>query len=460
LKTFSNWNHEIRFAVPDENFKEPKDIAEVQAIVTAAFERSERVTVVGALHSTTECMVGIGVIVSMTNMAKVLRVDPDNLLVTVQAGVSLHQLCGVLKEHGLQPGVILEFGNFQIGALSGTLANDTSITRAGQFSSFVYGVKLVTPTGEIREISEAQDPDLLPFVRSHFGLFGVVCEITLHVFKTKPLRITTKKVEVESFLDSFQDNLRDLKATQDQVFGMLFPHTRKLLWQCRKYVEPEAMGVVDGVVNLVRSKGINLYKDVLLPVVKAGSSLSSSALAELLGRAVVEVPLGVFSHDSYVIDPCDRGIIYNPDDPHFDFYDWVFPEDRWADMVRAFLQLADRFRQERNFVLALPTLIYFIKRDQASLLSRSRRFDMMAVDPTYPDPEDSHWKEFRLAFNEIAMSHGGIPHINKTRDGAIGHFARSHDPDALEAYLGKRKEFDPKDLFLNDFFKTLFGEYL
>jgi hypothetical protein len=32
-------------------------------------------------------------------------------------------------------------------------------------------------------------------------------------------------------------------------------------------------------------------------------------------------------------------------------------------------------------------------------------------------------------------------------------------PAALRAYLRKRKEFDRKDLFLKDFFKTLFGEY-
>jgi hypothetical protein len=60
----------------------------------------------------------------------------------------------------------------------------------------------------------------------------------------------------------------------------------------------------------VQSKGINIFKDVLLPLVKAGSHLGSPALAELLSRMVIELPLGVFSHDPYVIDPCDRGIMY------------------------------------------------------------------------------------------------------------------------------------------------------
>ena len=82
----------------------------------------------------------------------------------------------------------------------------------------------------------------------------------------------------------------------------------------------------------------------------------------------------------------------------------------------------------------------------------------MAVDPTYPDPKDENWKVFRLAFNDIALRHGGIPHINKTRDGAISHFAKACDTDILKVYLQKRQEFDPKDLFVNDFFKTLFAQ--
>ncbi|KAK9326833.1 hypothetical protein V1520DRAFT_365936 [Lipomyces starkeyi] len=84
----------------------------------------------------------------------------------------------------------------------------------------------------------------------------------------------------------------------------------------------------------------------------------------------------------------------------------------------------------------------------------------MAIDPTYPDPKDGRWKAFRLAFNKIAVLHGDIPHINKTRNGAISYFAKAHDPDIIRLYLQKRKQLDPKDLFINIFFRTMFAEYL
>jgi FAD/FMN-containing dehydrogenase len=463
MPTLNNWNHEIRFDVADDQLKTPTQVSEVQDIVKEASSRNQRVTVIGAMHSTTECIVGSGIVISMKHMARILAIDQQQMTVTVQAGATLHEVCSHLKELGLQLPVILEFGNFQIGAISGTHANDTSMTHSAQFSSHVAGIKLVTPAGDIMEISETQNAEYLPAVRSHFGMLGVVCEVTVRLFKTQPLHVGFQIVKVDSLLDGFTMELEALKGANDQVFGMLFPASGKLLWQCRKFVEPVKPNPHSLATWLdpVESKGINLFGDLFLPLVKAITAAHpSAAVAGLVNTALVDLPLKIIQHSSYTIDPCDRGILYSKDDPGFDFYDWMFPEGNWVAMVRALLELSERFRQEREFILPLPVLIYFLKQDQASLLSRSRSGNMIAVDPAYPDPSDPTWKAFRLAFNEIAMKHGGIPHINKTRDGAIGYFAKAHDQESLKHYLEIRKKFDPKNLFLNDFFKTMFAEYL
>ncbi|CAG5166723.1 uncharacterized protein ALTATR162_LOCUS6968 [Alternaria atra] len=460
MPTLTNWNDEIQFVVPDDQFKTPKQISDVQVIVKNAFQHDQQVTVIGAMHSTTACMVGTGIIISMKNMARILSIDKKGLTATVEGGVSLRQLCSHLKELGLQPPVVLEWGNFYIGAMSGTHANDTSMKHAAQFSSYVVGVKLVTPTGDVMEISEAKNSEYLPAIRSHFGLFGVICEVTVRIFETRPLQVNFQVTKVDPFLDGFAEELKALKAGYDQVFGMLFPVTGELLWQCRKFVEPGAP-IPHSWLDPIESRGISLFGDLFLPLVKVLTALRPSAsVAQLLNAALIDLPLKIIRHSSYIVDPCDRGIIYNEDDPNFEFYDWVFPEEKWPDMVRALLQLSDRFRRERDFVLPLPVVIYFIKQDQASLLSRSRTANMIAVDPEYPDPRDPTWKEFRFAFNEIAVIHGGIPHMNKTRDGAINHFANVYDPESIRRYLEIRKQFDPKSLFLNDFYKTTFKKNL
>jgi L-gulonolactone oxidase len=282
----------------------------------------------------------------------------------------------------------------------------------------------------------------------------------VRVLETRPLQVNFQVTKVDSFLDGFAGELKALKSGYDQVFGMMFPTTGELLWQRRKFVEP-GTPIPQSWLDPIESRGISLFGDLFLPLVKAMTALGPSAsVAQRLNAALIDLPLKIIRHSSYIVDPCDRGIIYSEDDPNFEFYDWVFPEDKWPEMVRALLQLSDRFQQEHDFVLPLPVVIYFIKQDQASLLSRSRTANMIAVDPEYPDPTDPTWKKFRFAFNEIAVIHGGIPHMNKTRDGAINHFAKVYDPDSIRRYLEIRKQFDPKGLFLNDFYKTTFKNYL
>lgn len=455
--TLTNWNHEISFDVPEDHFKTPQEVSEVQEIVRQAVADGQPVTVVGARHSTTECMVGESVVIAMGKMNQILNIDHEGMTVTAQAGVTLRQLCARLREENLQPPVVLEFGNYYLGAISGTHAHDTSNSPlATQFSSFVVGVLLVTPTGELMEVSETQNPEYLRAIRSHFGMFGVVCEVTVRVLPHKPLLLSITTADVHDYLDGGA-GLHALPPA-DQRFGMLFPHTGKLLWQNRTFVDSATPGLESPLTPHIE-KG-NLFKDVLLPLTRAARGVSPEAQASMLSAAVFEWPTGIFHHLSYVIDPSSRGVAFTKTDAAYDFNEWAFSKSAWPSVLGDFLKLTERFERQYGLVLVLPTLVYFLPHNSASFLSLSQREDMIALDPTYPDPTNITWKAFRQAFDEMAMHHRGIPHINKARDGACRYFARAYDPDAIRAYLSQQKHFDPKGLFLNSFFRKMFAEYL
>ncbi|KAH0270089.1 FAD-binding domain-containing protein, partial [Aureobasidium melanogenum] len=452
MPILSNWNEEIKFLVPDDKFKTPSSISEVQDIIIDAAQHNEKVRVIGAMHSTTQCMVGNGITISMKNMAEILHVDEENETATVQAGVTIHQLCEYLKPRGYQPPVILEYGNFQIGAISGTQANDSSLSDSAQFASFVVGVKLIKADGEVMEISETQNAEHLHAIRSHYGLFGVVCEVTVRIWKTRHLEFSYEMTSLDVFSKDVIGNVDKLRNSYDQAFGLLFQADGKFMIQKRRFVDNDTKSP-HPLTNNLEAKAINLYADLVLPLAKANGQLKLSAhQQEWLSTALVDLPLRALSHSNYIINPNDRAVPYREDQPHFDFFDWVFPEENWSSMAHAWISLCNKFEAERNFVLTLPC----IKQDDNMLLSRSRGGNMMAIDPEYEDPTDPKWLEFRLAFSEVARQHGGIPHINKTRDGAIRWFAEACDQDALENYLEQRKEFDPEGMFLNEFFATMF----
>lgn len=99
MPTLRNWNHTVIYDVVDGKYMSPREVSEVQAIVKEAFENDIPVTVAGACHSTTACMFGHGINLSMQHFDRKLSVDTASLTVTAQAGVTLHRLCSYLRKN-------------------------------------------------------------------------------------------------------------------------------------------------------------------------------------------------------------------------------------------------------------------------------------------------------------------------------------------------------------------------
>ena len=116
-------------------------------------------------------------------MDRILRIGADT--VTAEAGALYIDVAKELAKHNLQFYVNIELGNLTIGSAQlrrdeGRL--DARRVRPGQLVR--GGMKIVTPAGELVEITE-DDPELLQAARSSYGLFGIVDEVT---FRVRPLQ--------------------------------------------------------------------------------------------------------------------------------------------------------------------------------------------------------------------------------------------------------------------------------
>ncbi len=155
------------------------------------------------------------ILLDMTGMGRVLRFDPGQGQVEVEAGIQWPELMDYLlrAQSGRWPqwGI----GQKQTGAdrlsIGGALAANVH-GRGLAFKPFIQDVEsfvLVDAEGNLRTCSRREHPELFRLAIGGYGLFGVIASVTLRLSRRQKLERVVKVIEVDDLVPAVQKRIAD-----------------------------------------------------------------------------------------------------------------------------------------------------------------------------------------------------------------------------------------------------------
>jgi L-gulono-1,4-lactone dehydrogenase len=405
----------------------PAAVGEVVGAVERAVAAGRCVRVAGSGHSFTGAVLTDGALLSLDRMGALLDADPGTGLVRVEAGITLHALNQALAEHGLAMPNLGDIDEQSIAGAISTATHGTGVTLRN-LSAQVRGLRLVTASGEVREIDGGED---LLAARVAIGALGIVTEVTLQTVPAFTLRGVDAPVALAEVLDGLDERV----AGHRHFEFFIFPHADNALTRTNDVVDEPPRP---------RSKLRAYVDDVLLGNV---AFQLACAIGRTFPRAIPSLNRLVtrLSGATTRVDRSDR-IFASPRKVRFTEMEYALPRPVAADAVRAIKATAERYAV--NF----PIEVRFVAPDDALLSPAHERETVYVAVHMFKGME---WEPYFRAVEAIADEHGGRPHWGK-RHFQTGATLAARYP-AWERFAAVRERMDPGGVFSNAYTDRVLG---
>jgi FAD/FMN-containing dehydrogenase len=491
----SNWDGTVDLSVPAADYRVPRSVEEVAAIVTAAASAGRRVKAVGAGHSWSAIAQPErgGLLLSLDGMAAVLRVDAAARQLTVQGGMRIADICQFAAE--LQPPLALHnVGSVREQSIAGAISTAThgSGLGHGSLSTAVVALQLVDGTGRVRQLALGdEDGDLFGAARAGLGALGIITEVTLQLVDAYAVhyhQYSVSEREVVARLATLRRHCRHAPradASSPSLPGCgahpwdtgaatfnrawIFPHTGKAIM----YDVSRAAGgapVVPGArtgagvppAAAITVGSLPLWREEVSSYLATGVQLLVAAIFGWRGPAAVAAQAAVnrVSVDTGLPETVRVGrsdlvqyLAYQVP-PHAEA-EWGVPAEYAADALEALLAWTAR----NGTAVAMVYELRCSARDDVSLLSQAFGRDVCHIGVLVAPPTPARMTATFGALEQIVLAYGGRPHFAKRIVTAGPAVLAAQFGPAWRRFAAVRGVLDPAGVFDNAFLRAVLGPW-
>ncbi|WHZ00967.1 FAD-binding oxidoreductase [Neobacillus sp. YX16] len=182
---------------------------ELQKIVKEANEKGQHISIAGLQHSQGgHTYYKDSVVLDMKTFNKVLEIDKQHKTIKVESGATWEDVQEAIQPYGLALKVTQSQSIFTIGGSLSVNAHGRDI-RSGPMAGTVREMTILTPTGEIKTITQNDSEEWMKYVFGGYGLFGVILDVTLELTENDVYTIHTEEHKTHEYEAYFAKLLRN-----------------------------------------------------------------------------------------------------------------------------------------------------------------------------------------------------------------------------------------------------------
>ena len=189
---WSNWSGTERAT--------PQSIAVARneaAIAKIVAEAPAPIRPVGSGHSFVGLAPSEGTMLDISPLAGIISHDEKAGVITLGAGTRLQYAARLLAERGLAFPNLSDIDTQTLAGLFSTSTHGTGLTLQA-LHGVIEGFRIVTPSGETRDVTAASDPDLFAAGKVSLGALGVIAAYTIRPVKAFKLRRRITAVDIDA----------------------------------------------------------------------------------------------------------------------------------------------------------------------------------------------------------------------------------------------------------------------
>lgn len=427
----------------------PATEEELSDAVRRAVREGHTVRAVGAGHSFSAAAATDGVQLDLDRLNALHRVerDPDTgkALVTVGAGIRLHQLNRVLAERGL---ALPNLGDIDRQTIAGAVSTGTHGTgaRFGGLASGVRALTVVGADGAVTRCSPTEHHDLFESSRLGLGATGVLSTVTVEAVPAFDLHA----VEDIQPLGRVFEELDDLVDAHDHFEFFWFPTARRVQTFTHTRVAARAdLGARAGAGQRVRraASAVRTFVD---------AEVLSNAGLELVNRTAAAFPAVTPALNSFAAQALrprtytapSYEVLCHPRRVRFRETEYAVPRAVLVDVLREI----DGWLRRTGENVPFPMEIRFAPAEEVWLSTAyGRETAYVAVQQYWRLPHSRYFDAAERIFAAV----GGRPHWGKMHSRDAGYLAARYPRFA--DFQRTRAAADPEGVFTNAYTRRVFG---